>query len=182
MCVYGYVQLTSKAAADRKHYSNHVHRPLTAKTWHLSATWATAESSTHQHTSSNRGFGPLFALSFPEAPVGFDSGPLQGVVIVPLLLIKYLIWANARLLAETMKRGRFFLWSFLSRNVLCPSSVYYVVTTGTALKDFGVFVDHPHPPPYPTSLLLSDGRATRTTGFKIVAKKWCSSSHQLCGD
>lgn len=39
--------------------------------------------------------------------------------------------------------------SFLSRSVLCPSSVYSAVIPGTELKDFFVFVGHPpdsHPP------------------------------------
>ncbi len=54
MCVYvclcEYVQRTSKAASDRKHYSSNAYPPLTAKTWHLSAIWATAGSTdTYMH-------------------------------------------------------------------------------------------------------------------------------------
>lgn len=77
------MQLTKKAAADRKHHLNHAYPPLTAKTEPLLEPFLL------------QGFGPLFALS--DAPVGFASGPLQGVVIV-FSLVKFLIGAFSGLL------------------------------------------------------------------------------------
>lgn len=150
-----YVQLTSKASADREHYSNGAYPPLTAKKPDIylqhEPLLEVVTHNTHwhtlTHTCSNIGSGPQCVLSFPEGLLwDLTLDLLQGVVIVPLLLIKYLTWSDARLLAETMKRDFFFfsLRSFPSRSVLRPSYVYSVVTSGTALKDFQVFVECTH--------------------------------------
>lgn len=119
-----YVQLTSKAAADREHYSNGAYPPLTAKKPDIylqhEPLLEVVTHNTHwhtlTHTCSNIGSGPQCVLSFPEGLLwDLTLDLLQGVVIVPLLLIKYLTWSDARLLAETMKRDFFFFHCGASR-------------------------------------------------------------------
>lgn len=73
----------------------------------------------------------------------------------------------------------FSLRSFPSRSVLRPSYVYSVVTSGTALKDFQVFVEGTHT--HTHSSLLSHAELQGQMDSKLKGN-WSSSSYRLCGD
>ena len=76
-----------------------------------------------------------------------------------------------------------------SRSVLRPSYVYSVVTSGTELKDFQVFVEcahthphtHTHTHTHTHSSLLPHAELQGQMDSKLKGN-WSSSSYQLCGD